>query len=155
MGGNHTHVETNYFGKGNTTSFDRAIYYPVNDPENDFHNYTTVWTKDSLEWAIDGNIVRTLNYKDANGGKDFPQTPMNIRLGIWAGGDKSEPNGTIEWAGGLTDYSKGPYTMYVKSLYAKDYSTGSEYKYGDKTGSYESIQIIKYGTSLTVYLHSD
>jgi beta-glucanase (GH16 family) len=84
MGGNTTHVETNYFGKGNTTSFDRAIYYPVSpSPQSDYHNYTTYWTAEKLEWYIDGQLVRTLLYADANGGYDFPQTPMNIRLGLY------------------------------------------------------------------------
>lgn len=82
MGGNTTHVETNYFGKGNTTSYDRAIYYPVKDPQSSFHNYTTVWTAEKLEWFIDGNLVRTLLYdsKGTLGGYNYPQTPMNIRM---------------------------------------------------------------------------
>ncbi|MCJ1317096.1 hypothetical protein MMC15_002418 [Xylographa vitiligo] len=141
MGGNTTHAETNYFGKGNTTSYDRATYYPVNEPQENFHNYTVVWTQEKIEWLIDGDIVRTLLYADALGGKDFPQTPMNVRLGIWAGGDSSEPNGTIEWAGGLTDYSKAPFEMVVSSIRVMDASKGASYTYGDKTGSYKSIKI--------------
>lgn len=143
MGTNDTHAETNYFGKGNTTSYDRAIYYPIDKPQENFHNYTTLWTAEKIEWYIDGNLVRTLLYKDANDGKDFPQTPMNVRIGIWAGGDSANANGTVEWAGGLTDYKKGPYTMYVRSARVTDFSTGSEYKYGDKTGSWQSIQTTK------------
>lgn len=143
MGGNTTSVETNYFGKGNTTSYDRAIYYAVDDPQQNFHNYTVDWTSAKIDWYIDGTIVRTLNYADANGGTDFPQTPMNLRLGIWAGGDPDNSNGTIEWAGGLTDYSAGPYTMYVQSAKVTDYSSGSAYKYSDKSGSWESIKSIK------------
>ena len=141
MGGNTTHVETNYFGKGNTTSFDRAIYYPVDKPQDDFHNYTVVWAKDKLEWIIDGNSVRTLAYDDANGGKNFPQTPMNLRLGIWPAGDPKNPNGTIQWAGGPVDYSQGPYTMVVTSATVKDASSGATYAYGDTTGSWESIKV--------------
>jgi len=82
MGGNTTHVETNYFGKGNTTSYDRAIYYPVSSPETSFHNYTTHWTAEKLEWWIDGKLVRTLLYADKGtlNGYNYPQTPMNIRL---------------------------------------------------------------------------
>jgi beta-glucanase (GH16 family) len=144
MGGNNTHVETNYFGKGNTTSYTRAIYYPVQTPQETFHNYTVDWSAEKLDWYVDGTIVRTLKYADANGGKDFPQTPMNLRLGIWAGGDPSLPNGTIEWAGGVTDYSKGPYTMTVKSVRVSDASRGTEYKYGDTSGSWQSIKILKY-----------
>lgn len=143
MGGNATFAETNYFGKGNTTSFDRAIYYPVSsDVRENFHNYTVVWTSDKLEWLIDGTLVRTLEYADANGGKNYPQTPMTVRMGIWAGGDSEESNGTIEWAGGVTDYSKGPYTMYVQSAQINDFSTGSAYVYSDHSGSFESIKTL-------------
>ena len=141
IGGNNTHAETNYFGKGNTTSYDRAKWYPVDKPQENFHNYTTRWTADQIEWFIDGSSVRVLKYDDTNGGKNFPQTPMNVRLGIWAAGDSANNNYTIQWAGGETDYSKGPYTMYVKNARITDFSSGSEYSYGDKTGSWQSIKI--------------
>jgi len=44
-----------------------------------------------------------------------------------------------DWAGGLTDYSQGPFNMYMKSMTVTDYSTGNSYSYGDKSGSWESI----------------
>lgn len=143
MGGNTTHVETNYFGKGNTTSYDRAIYYPVSDPQTTWHNYTTDWSEGKINWYIDGQIVRTLEAADANGGYDFPQTPMNVRMGIWAGGDPKEPNGTIEWAGGVTDYSGAPFTMVVQSIRVTDsHRNVTQYKYGDTTGSWASIDML-------------
>lgn len=151
LGGNATHVETNYFGKGNTTTYDRAIYYPMNKaPQDDFHNYTIVWTSDKLEWIIDGKSIRTLLSKDANNGQNFPQTPMNLRLGVWAGGDKDNHKDTVEWAGGLTDYSKGPYSMYVSSARVHDYSSGSEYRYGDKSGSWQSIKLTDKSTKSSI-----
>jgi len=143
MGGNNTHVETNYFGKGNTSSYDRAIYYPVETPQDMWHNYTTNWSAERLEWYIDGNLVRTLEYADAYGGLNYPQTPMNVRMGIWAGGDPKEPTGTIEWAGGVTNYSAAPFTMYVQSVRVSDASRGTQYKYGDTSGRWESIEILK------------
>jgi beta-glucanase (GH16 family) len=63
-------------------------------------------------------------------------------MGIWAGGDSGNSPGTIEWAGGLTNYSQGPYTMYVQSAQVNDYSTGSAYEYTDKSGSWQSIKTI-------------
>ena len=143
LGGNTTHVETNYFGKGNTTSYDRAIYYPVSTPQTTYHNYTVHWTSAAIEWWIDNNMVRTLEYEDALGGKNFPQTPMTVRLGIWAGGDEANSNGTIEWAGGLVDYHGGPYTMTVQQVHVQDFTSGKEYSYGDMTGSYQSIKVTK------------
>ena len=151
IGANSTFAETNYYGKGNTTdAVARAKWLPAANPTADFHNYTVRWTNQSIDWYIDGNISRTLKYDDANGGTSFPQTPMQIKLGIWPAGDPSENNYTIQWAGGEIDYSKGPYTMYVKSIRITDFSGASdigspaakEYKYGDKTGSWKSIDVV-------------
>jgi beta-glucanase (GH16 family) len=142
IGGNKTHVQSNYFGKGNTTSFDRDVWHPVDNPMDRAINYTTHWTQEKLEWYIDEKLVRTLKYEDALNGYNFPQTPMNIRIGIWAGGDpENNSKGTVEWAGGETDFKKGPYTMTVESIYAQDFTSGKEYTYGDKTGSFKSIKV--------------
>ncbi len=85
---------------------------------------------------------------EANGGKNFPQTPMDVRLGVWAGGDEDNPKDTVEWAGGQTDYDEGPFTMSIKSVRVKDYSEGKEYIYRDMTGSWDSIEIVPYVTLL-------
>jgi beta-glucanase (GH16 family) len=142
-GGDPDHAQTNYFGKGrNGTGNDNGMTHNVTGGvQADYHNYTNIWTKDKLEWWIDGSLVRTLLPADANNTNNYPQTPMSLRIGIWAGGDSSQAPGTIEWAGGATDYTKGPYTMYVKSAAVEDYSTGKEYYYSDKSGSSTSIKI--------------
>lgn len=142
IGGNNAQVQTNYFGKGNTTTFDRMIPYNVATPQDTFHTYAVNWTSSSLVWLIDNTAVRTVNFADAVGGKNFPQTPMNLRLGIWAGGDPSNSAGTIEWAGGETDYSKAPFTMTVKSIKVQNYNSGKEYVWEDQSGSFESIKTV-------------
>ncbi|KAF4212733.1 hypothetical protein CNMCM8980_009788 [Aspergillus fumigatiaffinis] len=134
-----TQIETNYFGKGNTTTYDRAIWETVSTPQDEFHTYKVVWTAAAITWYIDGTSVRTLEYADAVDGKNFPQTPMVVKLGIWAGGDSSNSEGTIEWAGGETDYDDVPFTMYVKSVNIVNYNPAASYNYTDKTGSYTSI----------------
>lgn len=141
LGGTPAQVETNYFGKGNTSTWDRETYVDMADAQSDFHNYTIVWTKATTTWMIDGSSVRTLAYADANSGQSYPQTPMRVKLGIWAGGDSSNSEGTIEWAGGATDYDDGPFTAYIKSISITNYNPGSTYTYGDLTGTYSSIEI--------------
>jgi beta-glucanase (GH16 family) len=143
VGGDTTHVQTNYFGKGNTTTYDRGKYHEVDGPMDGFHNYTVHWTADKLDWYVDGNLTRTLLYGDAVGGKNYPQTPMTVRLGIWPGGDPKNSKGTVEWAGGPVDYGAAPYTMIVKQMKATDFSSGKEYQYSDKSGSWQSIKAIK------------
>lgn len=141
LGGDTTQTETNYFGKGDTTSYDRAVFYPVSSPQTTQHSYAVNWTSSSLEWLIDGVVVRTLNYGDAEGGTRFPQTPMRLRVGIWAGGDPSNGEGTIEWAGGLTNYGDAPFTMTLQSVNIVNYSPGSSYSYSDESGSWQSIKV--------------
>ncbi|KAJ5826532.1 Concanavalin A-like lectin/glucanase subgroup [Penicillium robsamsonii] len=133
-------IETNYFGKGDTSTYDRETWVPVTTPHDTFHTYTIQWSKDTISWLIDGANIRTLNYKDAQGGDRFPQTPMNIHVGIWAGGAPTNPEGTIEWAGGPTDYSKGPYSMYIKSISVKNANPAESYTWSDKSGSGNSIK---------------
>lgn len=157
VGGDATQTQTNYFGKGNTTTYDRAIWYPVASPQTTSHTYTVDWTAESITWAIDGTVVRTLPYAAANGGQNYPQTPMRVRIGNWAGGAPGNAEGTIEWAGGETDFSKAPFTMSVSSVKVTNYSPGSEYVYKDMTGSYESIEVVNGGAkgSAGVFAPSD
>ncbi|KAL2853389.1 concanavalin A-like lectin/glucanase domain-containing protein [Aspergillus pseudoustus] len=141
LGGDTTQIQTNYFGKGDTSSYDRGGFSPVATPQEVFHTYTIEWSPQAINWIIDGAIVRTLNFADAQGGSRYPQTPMRLRLGIWAGGDPDNAPGTIEWAGGETDYNAGPFTMYVKSAYIENTYPGSTYTYTDNSGDWTSIQV--------------
>jgi beta-glucanase (GH16 family) len=141
IGSNNTHIETNYFGKGNHTVYDRAIYVPVSNPRTTFHNYTVEWTTDWLVWMIDNQVVRNMTRGQADGnGAQYPQTPLDIRLGIWSAGDSDQP-GTVEWAGGKTDYSQAPFTMEIQSVQINDYTKNvSAYTYSDTSGSSASIK---------------
>ncbi|KAF6842576.1 glycosyl hydrolase family 16 [Colletotrichum musicola] len=132
---------SNYFGKGIQDWHNDGEHPVATSVHDEFHNYTCIWTKEQLEWWIDGNRVRVLKAEEANNTQTYPQTPMRLSLGIWAGGDPRMAQGTREWAGGDTDYAAGPYTMYVKSAQVTDYSSGKEYSFGDKSGSWESIKI--------------
>lgn len=143
LGGNTAQVETNFFGKGNTTVYDRAIYYSVESPQTTFHTYTIDWSTEKLDFIIDGTTVRSIPYSDplALGGKNYPQTPMRVKLGNWAGGGPGEPKGTVQWAGGNTDFSQAPFTMYVKSVAITNYKPAHSYVYGDMSGSWQSIKM--------------
>lgn len=149
VGADNAQVQSNYFSKGDTSTYDRGAYHPVGNPTGSFHTYSVDWTAERIEWLIDGNVVRTLTAASAKGGSAYPQTPMQVKLGAWcAGGSKSAP-GTVEWAGGRTDFSKGPFNAYYKKITIVDYAgksspaTGGvkEYSYGDNSGSWQSIKI--------------
>lgn len=143
LGGDTTQAQTNYFGKGNTTSYDRGSYESVSSPQTTMHTYAVDWTKDKIDWIIDGVTVRTIAYADAVGGKNYPQTPMRLKLGNWIAGDPdTNAEGTIEWAGGETDFSEVPFIMYVESVSVTNYNPASAYEWTDKSGSYESIKLL-------------
>ncbi|KAI7786025.1 glycoside hydrolase family 16 protein [Diaporthe eres] len=145
LGGDTTQVQTNYFSKGDTTTYDRGGFSGVGNPQAEFHTYTIDWTAEKLDWIIDGTVVRTLKYADAKGGASYPQTPMQIKLGTWTAGRKDAPEGTVQWAGGYTDFSQAPFNGYYKSVTVQDYMNGAKsagsYVYGDMTGTYQSIKI--------------
>ncbi|KAI0099863.1 concanavalin A-like lectin/glucanase domain-containing protein [Nemania sp. FL0031] len=155
-GGNESFAFSNYFSKGNTNVTGTGGDHPVSGSIYDLHNYTTVWTKEKLEWHLDGSLVRTLLAAEANNTADFPQTPMTLRLGSWVGGDtKTQAPGTVEWAGGATDYSKGPFYMYVQSARVEDYSSGKEYTYTDKSGTWESIKVTEGNSTAAVSINKE
>ncbi len=138
LGADGGEVQTNYFGKGQTTTYDRAAFNAAPNNQGGFHKYTIVWTPQQIIWQVDGNTVRTLEPANANG--QYPQTPMQVKFGAWSGGDSSNSPGTVQWARGPTDYSKGPFTMQVASIMVQDYSTGTTYTYGDQSGNWQSIK---------------
>ena len=137
FGGDPYQWQSNYFIKGNTATYDRGGYHDIANPLKDYHTYVIDWTKDAVTWSVDGSVIRTIPKDNAQG---FPQSPMAIYAGIWAGGDPSNQPGTIDWAGGITDYSQAPFTMGIKSVLVADYSSGKQYSYSDQSGSWESIK---------------
>lgn len=148
LGGDFANVQTNYFGKGNDTTFDRGEFHAVANTQAEFHTYTIDWTAEYVKWSVNGALVRTLLYADAVGGLNFPQSPMQVKMGSWCAGSSTAPEGTVQWAGGMTPFEDAPFTMFVKSVTITDGTPGaSTYTYGDRSGSWESIEIDAAGAS--------
>lgn len=141
LGADGTEVQTNYFGKGDVTTYNRGAFNPAANNQNEFITYTVEWTATQVTWSVGGNIVRVLTPATADTNQ-YPQTPMQIKFGAWSGGDPSNAAGTIAWARGPTNYADGPFTMTVQSIAVTDYSTGTQYKYGDTSGTWGSIQAV-------------
>jgi len=148
LGGDLAQVQTNFFSKGCTETYDRGGFSPVADPINQFHTYTIKWTPTQLDWIIDGTVVRTLMNTGIEGCAGYPQSPMQIKLGTWVAGRKDAPQGTIEWAGGLADFGDIPFDGYYQSLRIVDYmgaqgaTEATAYHYTDRTGSWQSIKVV-------------
>lgn len=137
-------VQTNYFGKGITGSYDRSTSVSTNfEMTTELHKYSVDWTAESLTWSIDDEVVRTLFRKDCdNGEHQYPQTPSRFHLGVWVAGDPDKPEGVRQWAGGDTDYTKLPYTMYVKSVNLEPSSKCAYFNYTDRSGSSDSVKCL-------------
>ncbi|KAG8352576.1 hypothetical protein FVEN_g9417 [Fusarium venenatum] len=143
LGGRDAETQTNFYAKGSTDNT-QSLTFPVENTQSEFHNYTVHWTQESCAWYINGVSVRTLNFAEARGGENYPQTPMRVKLGIWAGGDVDDnAEGTVEWAGGETDFSKIPFTMTVQKVKVENLNPAESYSYGDRSGSYKSIDFDK------------
>lgn len=140
VGNDPGQFQTNYFSKGDTSTYDRGKYHsiPGGTGTSDLHDYTIEWTSNHVKWYVDDQLVRSLTSADHS--DSFPQTPMNVRVGSWAAGDISNGQGTIDWAGGLIDYGEGPFIYNIQSISVEDYSTGSNYEYTDRTGTWQSIK---------------
>lgn len=137
LGSDPSQIQTNYFGKGQTGSYDRGTFVPDSTSQSQFNTYTIDWTATQIVWQINGKTVRTLEPSQAPG--QYPQTPMQIKVGPWAGGDPSNEPGVQQWAGGQTTYDQ-TYSMYVKSIKAQDYSTGKEYQYSGTDGTWQQVK---------------
>jgi hypothetical protein len=64
---------------------------------------------------------------------------MRFKIGIWAGGDPTNGEGTITWAGGATDYSKAPFSMSLQAVNIVNYSPAKSYSFLDNSGAYTKI----------------
>jgi len=94
-------VQSNWYWEGLVPDDDRGIQ----------HNYTQEssvtpvevaidWQEDTLQWLINGEIVRTVNKNDtidSNGITNYPDTPSRIQFGVWASGAKGESQSTKDW----------------------------------------------------------
>ncbi|TQS38306.1 hypothetical protein Golomagni_01187 [Golovinomyces magnicellulatus] len=145
IGGDNNNVQTNFFGKGDTSSYDRATHIPIKTPIETFHTYSLDWTAERMVWLIDGTAVRTVAFTDpiTKGGRIYPQSPMQVKVGDWIGcldASNIQTQGTCIWAGGQADLSKGPFIMSIKSINVTDYGCGGEYSFSDRSGSWQSIK---------------
>jgi hypothetical protein len=64
---------------------------------------------------------------------------MQVHLGLWDAGDPSTAAGTVEWAGGYTDFTKAPFTSYVKSVSITNANPCASYSYAGTSGLASSI----------------
>lgn len=146
LGGRPNQVQSNYYGLANTTTYDRVGYHQVADVQANFHTYTIDWSPERIQFIIDNSLIRTVE-RASTQGRNYPQTPMHIKLGNWAAGGPGMAQGTVEWAGGKTNFDDAPFSMVVKSVTITNTNPACSYVYSDRTASDSSIKVITTGDS--------
>lgn len=122
FGGNVFTCQTNFFVKGNISNHARGEYHmPPLSPLTQYHTYAVEWTADHIVWTIDGTEVRRTLSSNPHG---FPLLPMRVIASLWAGGDADNERGTIDWAGGPTNYDLVPYIMRIRNVRIDNYLGG-------------------------------
>lgn len=100
-----------------------------------YHDYTIDWSPDQLTWSIDGNVMRTLKKADtwnATANRySYPQSPSRVQLSLWPAGLPTNPEGTIDWAGGVIQWNSqymtnGYYYAQVDSISIDCYDLPSD-----------------------------
>ncbi|KAF1730450.1 putative glycosidase crf1 [Beauveria bassiana] len=124
VGSDTARIQSNTFSRGDSTRHDLLGYLPVADTTAAAgHTYTVDWTTERIEFAVDGVVQRTLRRADIP--DRYPESPMRVKLGAWVAGYEGNAPGTIEWAGGVADFSRGAAEAVFERVTVTDYAGGS------------------------------
>jgi hypothetical protein len=122
-------IETHGFKWGDGIGVSK---WKVRKPVEYRHVYSVSWDKDLIEWFVDGQRVRRFGRLDSQWHRNhFPDTPMKLQIGIWAGGDPRNAPGTINWAGGPIEPKKAPFLARVVAVNITSYRPACAYNYTD------------------------
>ncbi|KAJ2863053.1 putative glycosidase CRH2 [Coemansia erecta] len=120
VGKDPSQVQTNFFYHNKLVYTNSEPYNIGSDSSADYHDYTIVWSADSVVWMVDNKTIRTLKRTDTYDSNSktyrFPSARSRVGLSIWDGGN-SGAKGTEEWAGYPTPWTANTvYKMYVESI---------------------------------------
>ncbi|ORY88625.1 concanavalin A-like lectin/glucanase domain-containing protein, partial [Leucosporidium creatinivorum] len=123
---NLTSAGSAYFYQGDVGDYSAAQELSIANRSEDFHEYGINWTPDCITWTLDGvalrNVTKESTLDASTGTYHYPQTPSRIQLLIWPAGVEGAAQGTIDWAGGLVNFSSpaynetGYFASYVESV---------------------------------------
>ncbi|KUI65472.1 putative glycosidase crf2 [Cytospora mali] len=152
IGADLTTTQTNYYFQALPIWTNSKNISDLSDTYSNFHEYEIDWTPDQITWLVDGKAGRTLKRADTWNATtnqwDYPQTPARIELSIWPGGDSSNSEYTIQWAGGAIDWNSPDIQQYgydfatVSSVTIECYNAtsapgtnnGKSYYYDNRSG---------------------
>ncbi|KOS18046.1 putative glycosidase [Escovopsis weberi] len=152
LGAYENQAQTNYFYDGQALFNTYNTTYRLNTSSfAASHKYSIDWSPHALVFAVDDHPRKTWLPGDIPAHK-WPQTPMQVKLGIWAVNNVSDP-GEIAWAGGVPALDPArPARALFRSLVLEDLvgmcnrtaapAEGRvEYLYDERTRGWGDIQI--------------
>ncbi|KAK2595405.1 hypothetical protein QQS21_006879 [Conoideocrella luteorostrata] len=147
LGAYNNQAQTNYFYDGQALFNTYNTTYELSTSSFDApQTYSIEWTDQFLSFSINSTI-RKVWYVGQIPADKWPQTPMQVKLGVWSVSNSSD-RGEIEWAGGVPDWNAGPYKGYFTTVEIEDYmgkcnSTDGyvEYQYDERTVGWQNIRI--------------
>lgn len=185
VGTDVSHAQSNYYFQGVTdcksgepasraqemtdgVADTRSVKLDASNTAQNTHTYTIDWKPDTITWSVDGKAMRTINRKDTFNSTtnkyNYPQTPSRVMLSLWPGGSPSNGQGTIDWAGGLIDWSSpymqnGYYYAMVTDVTVQCYDPPSgadkkgdkAYVYTDGAGTEDKVSITDNDTVLSSF----
>ncbi|KXN68182.1 glycoside hydrolase family 16 protein [Conidiobolus coronatus NRRL 28638] len=106
-------VYTDYQTDSNLGSVNRKKRSIGVDLTEDWHEFTINWEPSSLQFLVDGDVIRTIDEGDAR--DDYPTTPSLVKFSIYDAGGIDSDNAV--WAGFPTSYFDGQaYVLDIDSL---------------------------------------
>lgn len=106
LGKDKTIVQTNYYTTG--TGSREEIHDLGFDCSDGFHEYVINWLPNSIEWLIDGKLVRKV---ERESGSSFPEKPMFLYASVWDASYIDEARWTGPYIG-----SDAPYVCHYKDI---------------------------------------
>ncbi|KAM0936287.1 putative xyloglucan:xyloglucosyl transferase [Dioscorea sansibarensis] len=108
--GREWRVQTNVYGNGSTAIGREERYSLWFDPTQDFHNYSILWTSDTITFYIDKVPIREVVKNQSMGGA-FPSKPMSLYATIWDGSTWATAGGRYK-----VNYKYAPYVAEFANL---------------------------------------
>lgn len=106
VGSSTSSVQSNFYSLGVLNYTNGQTHSIGGNTHTDQHSYAIKWSSDSIQWLIDGGVVRTLdriNTTMVNGQYAYPSQPGKVFLSLWDGGSGAQ--GTKDWAGGQVNWN--------------------------------------------------
>lgn len=160
LGSDKTQAQTNYFYDGHAlyNTYNTTYSLGSSSSYDQFHTYTLEWTDTVLKFSIDGDdrkiwhIQTTDSHhkpQDTIPTEKWPQTPMQIKLGVWAVNPDSDA-GEIIWAGGVPNWNEQPFTAEFRNVQLTDYmgwceepsQEDMEYRYDERTHGWADVKVV-------------